>query len=110
MKLIRKTNIESVETKICLEDGRKYGKGNKKHDLPRVNERLLKRYSYTTDRNIYDVFLSTVKQVCEDKYVGAVMLYAMGESVADIKARQSIAESRLRNWFCRAVDLYYANI
>ena len=83
---------------------------NRKHDLPRVNERLLKRYSYTPSEDIYDSFLSIVKQVCQDKYVEPIMSYAMGESIADIKARQSIVESRLRNWFCRAVDLYYASI
>ena len=83
---------------------------NRKHDLPRVNERLLKRYSYTPSEDIYDSFLTIVKQVCQDKYVGAVMSYAMGESIADIKARQSIVESRIKNWFCRAVDVYYANI
>ena len=83
---------------------------SRKHDLPRVNERLLKRYSYTPSEDIYDSFLSIVKQVCGDKYVGPVMSYAMGESIADIKARQSIVESRIKNWFCRAVDLYYANI
>ena len=83
---------------------------NRKHDLPRVNERLLKRYSYTPSEDIYDSFLSTVKQVCQDKYVRSVMLYAMGESIAYIKARHRIVESRLRNWFCRAVDIYYASI
>lgn len=83
---------------------------NRKHDLPRVNERLLKRYSYTPSEDIYDSFLSIVKQVCQDKYVGAVMSYAMGESIADIKLRQPIVESRIKNWFCRAVDIYYASI
>ena len=83
---------------------------SRKHDLPRVNERLLKRYSYTPGKDIYDSFLSIVKQVCGDKYVGSVMLYTMGESIANIKLRQPIVESRIKNWFCRAVDLYYASI